>query len=124
MKLKRGESLGYKYLGNEISTSHGDLVQNLLSMHEFSVKSHVYILMLCMCILQDDEIMFEARTVLYDYEIFHCRVTNILGNKVSSLTIKDVTRKCSVPSTHVYSGGLADRIPQGKIERSVQVLLY
>ncbi|GJM99721.1 hypothetical protein PR202_ga16848 [Eleusine coracana subsp. coracana] len=51
------------------------------------------------------------------------RVITLLGNKVSSLTIKDVTRKCSVPSTHVYSGRQTDRIiAQGKLERSVQAV--
>ncbi|KAL5657787.1 hypothetical protein ACJX0J_030950, partial [Zea mays] len=50
------------------------------------------------------------------------RVITILGNKVSSLTIKDVTRNCSLPSTHVYSGRLTDKIPLGKIERSVQAV--
>lgn len=50
------------------------------------------------------------------------RVITILGNKVSSLTIKDVTRNCSLPSTHVYSGRLTDKIPQGKLERSVQAV--
>ncbi|TVU11145.1 hypothetical protein EJB05_44712 [Eragrostis curvula] len=51
------------------------------------------------------------------------RVIELLGKKVSSLTIKDVTRKCSVPSTHVYSGRQTDRIiAQGKLERSVQAV--
>jgi hypothetical protein len=46
----------------------------------------------------------------------------LLESKVSSLTIKDVTRKCSVPSTHGYSGRQIDRIiAHGKLERSVQV---
>jgi hypothetical protein len=53
---------------------------------------------------------------------FTCRVIAILGNEASKLTLKDVTRKCSVPSTHVYSGRQVDKIAQGKIERSVQVL--
>lgn len=67
--------------------------------------------------------MFEVCILLYDYlRSSICRVITILGNKVSSLTIKDVTRKCSLPSTHVYSGRLTDKIPQGKLERSVQVL--
>ncbi|XP_066390009.1 protein ENHANCED DOWNY MILDEW 2-like isoform X2 [Miscanthus floridulus] len=50
------------------------------------------------------------------------RVVTILGNKVSSLTIEDVKRNCSLPSTHVYSGRLTDKIPQGKLERSVQAV--
>ncbi|CAL5080641.1 unnamed protein product [Urochloa decumbens] len=50
------------------------------------------------------------------------RVIAILGNKVSKLTLKDVTRKCSVPSTHVYSGRQTDKIAHGKIERSVQAV--
>ncbi|CAN6173836.1 unnamed protein product [Urochloa humidicola] len=50
------------------------------------------------------------------------RVIAILGNKASKLTLKDVTRKCSVPSTHVYSGRQIDKIAQGKIERSVQAV--
>jgi hypothetical protein len=52
------------------------------------------------------------------------RVIAMLGNEASKLTLKDVTRKCSVPTTHVYSGKQIDKIAQGKIERSVQVLLY
>jgi len=55
---------------------------------------------------------------------FTCRVIAILRNAASNLTLKDVTRKCSVPSTHVYSGKQIDKIALGKIERSVQVLLY
>ncbi|KAJ1289089.1 hypothetical protein BS78_02G138300 [Paspalum vaginatum] len=50
------------------------------------------------------------------------RVISIVRNEGSSLTLKDVTRKCSVPSTHVYSGRQAERIPQGKIERSIQAV--
>ncbi|RLM85862.1 uncharacterized protein C2845_PM04G16980 [Panicum miliaceum] len=50
------------------------------------------------------------------------RVIAILGNEASKLTLKDVTRKCSVPSTHVYSGRQVDKIAQGKIERSVQAV--
>nr|CAB3456704.1 unnamed protein product [Digitaria exilis] len=51
-----------------------------------------------------------------------CRVLSVLGNRVSKLTLKDVTRKCSVPSTHVYSGRQTDKIALGKIERSVQAV--
>ncbi|KAF8712051.1 hypothetical protein HU200_028883 [Digitaria exilis] len=50
------------------------------------------------------------------------RVLSVLGNRVSKLTLKDVTRKCSVPSTHVYSGRQTDKIALGKIERSVQAV--
>ncbi|XP_008669978.1 protein ENHANCED DOWNY MILDEW 2 isoform X7 [Zea mays] len=50
------------------------------------------------------------------------RVISILGNEISSLTIKDVTRNCSLPSTHVYSGRPTDKMPLGKIERSVQAV--
>ncbi|XP_072148269.1 protein ENHANCED DOWNY MILDEW 2 isoform X2 [Setaria viridis] len=50
------------------------------------------------------------------------RVIAILGNEASKLTLKDVTRKCSVPTTHVYSGRQTDKIAQGKIERSVQAV--
>ncbi|OEL22228.1 Protein ENHANCED DOWNY MILDEW 2 [Dichanthelium oligosanthes] len=50
------------------------------------------------------------------------RVIAILGNEASMLTLKDVTSKCSVPSTHVYSGRQIDKIAQGKIERSVQAV--
>jgi predicted nucleotidyltransferase len=47
---------------------------------------------------------------------------DLLENKVSFLTLEHVTRKCSVPSTHVYSGRQNDRIiAQGKLERFVQV---
>lgn len=50
------------------------------------------------------------------------RVLAKVQNEGSSLTLKDVTRKCSVPSTHVYCGRQAERIPQGKIERSIQAV--
>ncbi|XP_062199170.1 protein ENHANCED DOWNY MILDEW 2-like [Phragmites australis] len=51
------------------------------------------------------------------------RVIALLGKEVSSLTLKDVSRKCRVPSTHVYSGRQIDRIiAQGKLERSVQAV--
>ncbi|RLN34979.1 protein ENHANCED DOWNY MILDEW 2-like isoform X2 [Panicum miliaceum] len=50
------------------------------------------------------------------------KVIEILRNEASKLTLKDVTRKCSVPSTHVYSGRQTDKIAQGKIERSVQAV--
>ncbi|WVZ64093.1 hypothetical protein U9M48_013662 [Paspalum notatum var. saurae] len=50
------------------------------------------------------------------------RVISIVRNEGSSLTLNDITRKCSVPSTHVYSGRQAERIPQGKIERSIQAV--
>ncbi|CAN6204060.1 unnamed protein product [Urochloa humidicola] len=50
------------------------------------------------------------------------RVIAILGNKASKLTLKDVTRKCSVPSTHVYSGRQIDKIAHGKIEHSVHAV--
>jgi hypothetical protein len=51
-----------------------------------------------------------------------CIQGNGVAGKQSLLTIKDVTRKCSVPSTHGYSGRQIDRIiAHGKLERSVQV---
>ncbi|KAL6838985.1 hypothetical protein ACP4OV_031212 [Aristida adscensionis] len=50
------------------------------------------------------------------------RVIALVKKEVSSLTLKDISRKCTVPSTHVYAGRRIDRISQGKLERSVQAV--
>uniref|UniRef100_A0A0E0JJF4 Zinc finger PHD-type domain-containing protein n=1 Tax=Oryza punctata TaxID=4537 RepID=A0A0E0JJF4_ORYPU len=50
------------------------------------------------------------------------RVMAFVEREAPYLTLKDVSRKCMMPSTHAYSGRQVDRIiATGKLERSVQV---
>lgn len=51
------------------------------------------------------------------------RVIALVEKEVSSLTLNDISRKCLMPSTHVYSGRQTDKIiATGKLERSVQAV--
>ncbi len=51
------------------------------------------------------------------------RVMALVEREASYLTLKDISRKCLMPSTHAYSGRQVDRIiATGKLERSVQVI--
>ncbi|CAM0950878.1 unnamed protein product [Alopecurus aequalis] len=51
------------------------------------------------------------------------RVIALVEKEVSSLTLKDIARKCFVPSTHVYSGRQTDQIvATGKLDRAVQAV--
>ncbi|KAF0895444.1 hypothetical protein E2562_012452, partial [Oryza meyeriana var. granulata] len=51
------------------------------------------------------------------------RVIALVEREAPCLTIKDISRKCMMPSTHAYSGRQVDRIiATGKLERSVQAV--
>uniref|UniRef100_A0A0D3EPF6 Zinc finger PHD-type domain-containing protein n=1 Tax=Oryza barthii TaxID=65489 RepID=A0A0D3EPF6_9ORYZ len=51
------------------------------------------------------------------------RVMALVEREASYLTLKDISRKCMMPSTHAYSGRQVDRIiATGKLERSVQAV--
>uniref|UniRef100_A0A0D9V1G7 Zinc finger PHD-type domain-containing protein n=1 Tax=Leersia perrieri TaxID=77586 RepID=A0A0D9V1G7_9ORYZ len=51
------------------------------------------------------------------------RVIALVEREAPNLTLRDVSRKCMIPSTHVYSGRQVDRIiATGKLERSVQAV--
>ena len=62
-------------------------------------------------------------TVIQPALIFlHCRMSALMEDASSSLTLEDVSRKCMVPSTHAYSARHIDKsITQGKVEVSVEV---
>ncbi|KAF7072050.1 hypothetical protein CFC21_077241 [Triticum aestivum] len=51
------------------------------------------------------------------------RVIALVEKEGSSLTLKDISSRCLVPSTHVYAGRQTDKIvATGKLERSVQAV--
>lgn len=50
------------------------------------------------------------------------RVSDIMKEAVSSITLKDIVKRYKGPSTHMHSSKIAvDKITQGKIKGAVEV---